>query len=124
MDESNRTSLSAFVKAKYGNSFASAGVQADISQRVWQVKGMLDTWALTKAPAGITNKGAFLWQKFPKFVLGFLLLSVLASLQTPAGAPLIFKSAQLASIGNLSRWAFLSSSPPSTSRRRDARRVR
>lgn len=48
----------------------------------------------------VSNKALFLWQKFPKFVLGFLLISLLASLG-------FFNHAQMVSIGNLSRWAFL-----------------
>jgi uncharacterized integral membrane protein (TIGR00698 family) len=48
----------------------------------------------------IGNKAAFLWQKFPKFVLGFLLVSGLAT----AG---FFTRDQLGSLANLSRWAFL-----------------
>ena len=48
----------------------------------------------------MTNKGAFLWQKFPKFVLGFLLISILATYQ-------VFSKDQLGSLANLSRWAFL-----------------
>jgi uncharacterized membrane protein YadS len=41
-----------------------------------------------------------LWQKFPKFILGFLAISVFAT----AG---FFSRGQLDSISNLSRWAFL-----------------
>jgi len=48
----------------------------------------------------VTNKAQFLWRKFPKFVLGFLLLSALASVG-------VFSPAQRDSIRNLSRWAFL-----------------
>jgi len=48
----------------------------------------------------IDNKAVFLWEKFPKFVLGFLVVSMLASAKT-------FDSTQLASLANLSRWAFL-----------------
>ncbi len=48
----------------------------------------------------VENKAAFLWRKFPKFVLGFLLISVLATVG-------FFSKAQLASLANLSRWAFL-----------------
>jgi len=48
----------------------------------------------------VTNKAAFLWDRFPKFVLGFIGVSLLASV----GA---FTSAQVADIANLSRWAFL-----------------
>jgi uncharacterized membrane protein YadS len=48
----------------------------------------------------VTNKAAFLWQKFPKFVLGFLLISTLAT----AG---LFSKEESADLANLSRWAFL-----------------
>jgi len=37
--------------------------------------------------------------KFPKFVLGFLLISVLATI--------IFNKEQVGALANLSRWAFL-----------------
>jgi len=57
-------------------------------------------WARKERRATVTNKAAFLWQKFPKFVLGFLLISALAT----AG---VFSKDQLTSLGNLSRWAFL-----------------
>jgi uncharacterized integral membrane protein (TIGR00698 family) len=46
------------------------------------------------------SKGAFIWSKFPKFVLGFLLFSTLASLQ-------VFDKTQTTSLANLSRWSFL-----------------
>jgi uncharacterized integral membrane protein (TIGR00698 family) len=46
------------------------------------------------------SKTAFVWSKFPKFVLGFLLFSTLASLQ-------VFSKDQITSLANLSRWAFL-----------------
>lgn len=49
---------------------------------------------------GIENKAAFLWQKFPKFVLGFLLISSLATVG-------FFSKGQIGDIANLSRWAFL-----------------
>src|SRR5271165_7124779 len=57
-------------------------------------------WASKGQAKGIQNKGAFLWQKFPKFVLGFLLISVMAT----AG---FFNKGQIGSLANLSRWAFL-----------------
>ncbi|HEV2278890.1 MAG TPA: putative sulfate exporter family transporter [Acidobacteriaceae bacterium] len=57
-------------------------------------------WASRGQADEVKNKPAFLWRKFPKFVLGFLLISILAS----AG---VFTRAQTVSIGNLSRWAFL-----------------
>ncbi len=46
------------------------------------------------------SKAAFVWRKFPKFVLGFLLFSLLASLQ-------VFNKEQVTSLANLGRWAFL-----------------
>jgi uncharacterized integral membrane protein (TIGR00698 family) len=46
------------------------------------------------------SKAAFVWQKFPKFVLGFLLLSTLASFG-------VFTKGDVTSLANLSRWAFL-----------------
>ena len=48
----------------------------------------------------VDNKVRFLWEKFPKFVLGFLLISALASFG-------FFSVAQTDSIGNLTKWAFL-----------------
>ena len=57
-------------------------------------------WARQKQAHAITSKAAFLWQKFPKFVLGFLLISTLATVG-------FFAQPQIASLANLSRWAFL-----------------
>jgi uncharacterized integral membrane protein (TIGR00698 family) len=57
-------------------------------------------WAAQGQAHNVENKGAFLWQKFPKFVLGFLLVSLLATVG-------VFNKDQLTSLGNLSRWAFL-----------------
>jgi uncharacterized integral membrane protein (TIGR00698 family) len=57
-------------------------------------------WVRKGGAAEVEHKAAFLWQKFPKFVLGFLLISGAAT----AGA---FSKAQAADIANLSRWAFL-----------------
>jgi uncharacterized integral membrane protein (TIGR00698 family) len=57
-------------------------------------------WAKRGLAKGIENKGAFLWEKFPKFVLGFLLVSLLASFG-------FWTKPQIASLGNLSKWAFL-----------------
>ncbi len=48
----------------------------------------------------VENKAAFLWQKFPKFVLGFLLVSSLATVG-------FFSKDQIGNLANLSRWAFL-----------------
>jgi uncharacterized integral membrane protein (TIGR00698 family) len=63
------------------------------------VLGYAIYWA-RKGQAGVGNKAAFLWQKFPKFVLGFLVISLAVSL----GA---FNADQVKSLANLSRWAFL-----------------
>jgi uncharacterized integral membrane protein (TIGR00698 family) len=57
-------------------------------------------WASKGQAAGIQNKAAFLWSKFPKFVLGFLLISLLATVG-------FFSKSGLLAVGNLSRWAFL-----------------
>jgi uncharacterized integral membrane protein (TIGR00698 family) len=57
-------------------------------------------WARHNGGKGIANKGAFLWQKFPKFILGFLAISLLATLG-------VFSKPQIADLANLSRWAFL-----------------
>jgi len=57
-------------------------------------------WVRRGGAAGVANKAAFLWQKFPKFVLGFLLISGSAT----AG---FFTRAQSTDLANLSRWAFL-----------------
>jgi uncharacterized integral membrane protein (TIGR00698 family) len=57
-------------------------------------------WAAKGQAAKVENKAAFLWNKFPKFVLGFLLVSFIASIG-------FFTKPQIGAIGNLSRWAFL-----------------
>jgi len=57
-------------------------------------------WIRQGGAREITHKTAFLWAKFPKFVLGFLAVSLLATL----GA---FTAPQTTDIANLSRWAFL-----------------
>jgi uncharacterized integral membrane protein (TIGR00698 family) len=57
-------------------------------------------WASQGQAKVVTNKAAFLWQKFPKFVLGFLLVSLLATVG-------FFTKDQNTSLANLSRWAFL-----------------
>jgi uncharacterized integral membrane protein (TIGR00698 family) len=57
-------------------------------------------WARKSKAEVVHNKAAFLWQKFPKFVLGFLLISLAATVG-------LFSKCQVADIANLSRWAFL-----------------
>jgi len=57
-------------------------------------------WANRGQAESVRNKAGFLWKKFPKFVLGFLAISLLVSLHT-------FSKGQVADLANLSRWAFL-----------------
>jgi uncharacterized integral membrane protein (TIGR00698 family) len=64
------------------------------------VLGYAIYWASKGKAAEVTNKGAFLWKKFPKFILGFLLVSLLATVG-------FFAKPQVLALGNLSRWAFL-----------------
>jgi uncharacterized integral membrane protein (TIGR00698 family) len=64
------------------------------------VLGYAVHWARKEHAGPITNKAAFLWQKFPKFVLGFLLISTLATVK-------FFDAPQIGNLANLSRWAFL-----------------
>jgi len=80
------------------------------------VLGYAIYWASRGQAAQVTNKTLFLWQKFPKFILGFLALSVLATLggfsvaQHPNIAPLIhlgFTKPQTAALTSFSNWAFL-----------------
>ena len=72
----------------------------------WARKGL----ANAATTAQLENKAAFLWKKFPKFVLGFLFISLLATLGSstnPSIAALGFNKPQLLALANLSRWAFL-----------------
>jgi uncharacterized integral membrane protein (TIGR00698 family) len=64
------------------------------------VLGYAIFWAVRDRRQIVGSKAAFLWQKFPKFVLGFLAISTLASLK-------VFSPDQIASLANLSKWAFL-----------------
>jgi uncharacterized integral membrane protein (TIGR00698 family) len=57
-------------------------------------------WIRQGQAQAVANKAAFLWDRFPKFVLGFIGISALASVG-------VFSRAQIADIANLSRWAFL-----------------
>src|SRR5436190_3834653 len=57
-------------------------------------------WASRGQAKEVQGKAMFLWQKFPKFVLGFLFISLLATFQA-------FDKTQINSLANLSRWAFL-----------------
>ncbi len=64
------------------------------------VLGYAVYWASKGKAASVQHKGRFLWMKFPKFILGFLAISFLAT-----GG--FFTHVQLDSLSNLSRWAFL-----------------
>src|SRR5271165_3177618 len=64
------------------------------------VLGYAIYWAGKGQAQPVQSKAAFLWQKFPKFVLGFLLISLLATFGS-------FTQPQIGSLANLSRWAFL-----------------
>ena len=57
-------------------------------------------WARKGQAQQVEGKASFLWNKFPKFVLGFLLISLLATVG-------VFNKPQIGSLANLSRWAFL-----------------
>jgi uncharacterized integral membrane protein (TIGR00698 family) len=64
------------------------------------VLGYAVHWSRKQRAAEPGNKAAFLWSKFPKFVLGFLLISAIATAH-------VFSKSQIESLANLSRWAFL-----------------
>ncbi len=64
------------------------------------VLGYAVYWASQGQASRVERKGLFLWQKFPKFILGFLAISVLATCG-------FFSASQITSLANLSKWAFL-----------------
>ena len=64
------------------------------------VLGYAVYWASQGKAARVERKALFLWQKFPKFILGFIAISILATIG-------FFSASQLASLSNLSKWAFL-----------------
>jgi uncharacterized integral membrane protein (TIGR00698 family) len=57
-------------------------------------------WARRSQAARVGSKAAFLWQKFPKFVLGFIAISLMVTFHA-------FSRDQVSALANLSRWAFL-----------------
>jgi uncharacterized integral membrane protein (TIGR00698 family) len=61
----------------------------------WAARGEADQLA-----PGVKAKAAFVWDKFPKFVLGFLAVSALATAH-------LLNKGQIANLGNVSKWAFL-----------------
>src|SRR6202000_783050 len=68
------------------------------------VLGYAIYWASKGQAAGVHNKAAFLWKKFPKFILGFLLISALATVG-------VFAKPEITALGNLSAGPFFSPSP-------------
>lgn len=89
--------------ALYSDAAAKVAVLAKTARNAmigFVVLGYALYWSRKERTEGVGNKAAFLWKKFPKFVLGFLFISGLAT----AG---VFAKPQLASMANLSRWAFL-----------------
>jgi uncharacterized integral membrane protein (TIGR00698 family) len=64
------------------------------------VLGFALYWAKRGLASGVKSRVAFLAENFPRFVLGFLAMSLLLSLQA-------FSKDQVQALGNLSRWAFL-----------------
>ena len=89
--------------ALYSDTAAKIAVLAKTTRNAmigFVVLGYALYWAAREGRQAVGSKAAFLWQKFPKFVLGFLLISLLASLS-------VFNKDQIGSLANLSRWAFL-----------------
>jgi uncharacterized integral membrane protein (TIGR00698 family) len=89
--------------ALYSDAAAKVAVLAKTTRNAmigFVVLGYALYWARKEGTKRVGSKAAFLWEKFPKFVLGFLLISALATAA-------VFTKPQLTSLGNLSRWAFL-----------------
>jgi len=89
--------------ALYSDAAAKVAVLAKTTRNAmigFVVLGYALYWARKEGTNRAGSKAAFLWEKFPKFVLGFLLISALATAA-------VFSKPQLTSLGNLSRWAFL-----------------
>jgi uncharacterized integral membrane protein (TIGR00698 family) len=89
--------------ALYSDAAAKVAVLAKTARNAmigFVVLGYALHWARKEGTGGVGNKAAFLWAKFPKFVLGFLVISAVATAS-------VFSKDQLTSLANLSRWAFL-----------------
>jgi uncharacterized integral membrane protein (TIGR00698 family) len=89
--------------ALYSDAAAKVAVLAKTARNAtigFVVLGYALYWARKEGAAEVGSKAAFLWAKFPKFVLGFLLVSALATAH-------VYSKDQLTSLANLSRWAFL-----------------
>ncbi|HEX7285564.1 MAG TPA: putative sulfate exporter family transporter [Candidatus Angelobacter sp.] len=89
--------------ALYSDAAAKIAVLAKTTRNAtigFVVLGYAIYWATREGRNILNNKAQFLWQKFPKFVLGFLAISALASVG-------FFNKDQIGNLANLSRWAFL-----------------
>src|SRR5271156_6216820 len=93
--------------ALYSDAAAKVAVLAKTARNAmigFVVLGYALYWSRKEHTEGVGNKAAFLWKKFPKFVLGFLFISALAtagSSSNPTIAALGFNKAQLLTLGNL-----------------------
>lgn len=89
--------------ALYSDAAAKIAVLAKTTRNAmigFVVLGFALHWASKGQAQRVESKAAFLWKKFPKFVLGFLLISLLATWG-------VFAKDQLGALANLSKWAFL-----------------
>lgn len=99
----DNTAESVVTGALYGDEagrFAILAKTARSSFIGFVVLGYAAYWASQGKAAVVQHKGLFLWKKFPKFILGFVAISVLATIG-------FFTKPQLSSLSNLSRWSFL-----------------
>ena len=99
----DNTAESAAAGALYSDAAGKFAVLAKTTRNAtigFVVLGYALYWVRRNQARAVSHKGAFLWEKFPKFVIGFLVISTLAT----AGA---FSATETADLANLSRWAFL-----------------
>jgi uncharacterized integral membrane protein (TIGR00698 family) len=99
----DNTAESAAAGALYSDAAGKFAVLAKTTRNAtigFVVLGYALYWVRRNEARAVSHKGAFLWEKFPKFVLGFLVISTLAT----AG---VFSVTQTTDLANLSRWAFL-----------------
>lgn len=64
------------------------------------ILGFAMYWAAKGAAKEIKHKGLFLWEKFPKFVLGFFVFAILSTVG-------FFNKTDIASFKSLEKWFFL-----------------
>src|SRR6185369_5056843 len=99
----DNTAESAAAGALYSDAAGKFAVLAKTTRNAtigFVVLGYALYWVRRDQAREIAHKGAFLWEKFPKFVIGFLVISAAATL----GA---FTTREATDLANLSRWAFL-----------------